>query len=402
MRVSRFGSLVVLALAAITVPTPAQIASSIEARAEMSSAGTASEDVSILAAALRMDRPRLSLSWDAEVANDADRWRGSGQIGGVVRAPAYGPLQLSFASALSNPYRTGIDRHSELVGAARASLRWGAAGLWAGVNVRRVLGGPSSGSTPALGAWRQFGPAVVTVQLAAHRVKSGETPGVRTVPRRDSIFNDSLGRWQTIDRLVDVPDSTGSLHPASWSDAEARLLWTHRGLTLDATLGARFAASGLDQTMWAQLRGVYAISTRFALIAGAASEPADPLLGWERRSSATLGVRVLDVAAPKLRPPAEVRPTPAAFQLLAVRGERHLIRVRAPHAYTVEISADFTEWQPVALTRASPDWWQANVDIPAGTHHVNVRVNGDRWTAPPGLPAVKDEFNGTVGLLVVE
>jgi hypothetical protein len=32
---------------------------------------------------------------------------------------------------------------------------------------------------------------------------------------------------------------------------------------------------------------------------------------------------------------------------------------------------------------------------------MNLRVDGDRWTAPPGTPAVADEFNGTVGLVVV-
>jgi hypothetical protein len=36
-----------------------------------------------------------------------------------------------------------------------------------------------------------------------------------------------------------------------------------------------------------------------------------------------------------------------------------------------------------------------------GTHRVNVRVNGDAWTAPPGMPAVNDEFNGRVGIIVV-
>jgi len=28
-------------------------------------------------------------------------------------------------------------------------------------------------------------------------------------------------------------------------------------------------------------------------------------------------------------------------------------------------------------------------------------VNGDRWVAPPGLPTTDDDFNGTVGLVVI-
>ena len=36
-----------------------------------------------------------------------------------------------------------------------------------------------------------------------------------------------------------------------------------------------------------------------------------------------------------------------------------------------------------------------------GTHRMNIRIDGDSWTAPPGLPTVNDEFSGRVGILVV-
>jgi hypothetical protein len=32
---------------------------------------------------------------------------------------------------------------------------------------------------------------------------------------------------------------------------------------------------------------------------------------------------------------------------------------------------------------------------------LSIRVDAGRWTAPPGLPPVRDEFGETVGLLVV-
>jgi hypothetical protein len=224
---------------------------------------------------------------------------------------------------------------------------------------------------------------------------------VRIVPRRDSMFNDTLGRWEVFERTDGVVDSSRVPTAGSWSDAEARLLWARGRISLDATIGGRFAAQHVDRSLWAQLRGLYAISSRFAIIAGAGSEPADPVAGWERRSFATLGVRVLDAPAPRMLPAPGVRPVPAEFQLLPGRADAYLIRVRVPHAHSVELSADFTDWRPIALTRASTDWWQASATIAPGTYHVNIRVNGDRWTAPPGTPAIEDEFNGTVGLVVV-
>jgi hypothetical protein len=32
---------------------------------------------------------------------------------------------------------------------------------------------------------------------------------------------------------------------------------------------------------------------------------------------------------------------------------------------------------------------------------MNVRIDGDQWRAPPGMATVADEFNGTVGIVVV-
>jgi hypothetical protein len=35
-------------------------------------------------------------------------------------------------------------------------------------------------------------------------------------------------------------------------------------------------------------------------------------------------------------------------------------------------------------------------------HRVAIRVDGDAWTTPPGIAAVQDEFQGTVGIIVVK
>jgi hypothetical protein len=38
----------------------------------------------------------------------------------------------------------------------------------------------------------------------------------------------------------------------------------------------------------------------------------------------------------------------------------------------------------------------------AGIHHINMRIDGGTWIAPPGVPSIRDGFNGEVGVLVVK
>ena len=45
--------------------------------------------------------------------------------------------------------------------------------------------------------------------------------------------------------------------------------------------------------------------------------------------------------------------------------------------------------------------WEAVLPIAPGTYRVSLRVDGSPWSAPPGLVAVTDEFNGEVGLVVI-
>lgn len=403
MRASRLITLVVIIAGLVVRPAPAQLSPSLEARAQLSSGpgGEPWHGTSVLAADLRFDRPFLSLSGTGELHADDDRWRGSAGVTGALRSPALGPFQLSLSGDLLRPHRPEVDQHYQFTGTARASLSRGEWGVWAGIDGRRIMQHASGASaSPSLGGWRQLGAALLSVQLAPRRAQVTGTD-VRIVPRRDSMFNDTLGHWEVFERTDGAVDSSRVPSAGSWSDAEARLLWARGRISLDATIGGRFAAEHVDRSLWAQLRGLYAISSRFAIIAGAGSEPADPVAGWERRSFATLGVRLLDSPAPRMLPAPGVRPVPAAFQLLAGRADAYLIRVRVLHAHSVELSADFTDWRPIALTRVSPDWWQVSAKIAPGTYHVNIRVNGDRWTAPPGTPAIEDEFNGTVGLVVV-
>jgi hypothetical protein len=41
------------------------------------------------------------------------------------------------------------------------------------------------------------------------------------------------------------------------------------------------------------------------------------------------------------------------------------------------------------------------VPVTSGVHQVNVRIDGGEWIVPAGLTAVRDEFGGSVGILLV-
>jgi hypothetical protein len=133
-----------------------------------------------------------------------------------------------------------------------------------------------------------------------------------------------------------------------------------------------------------------------ALLAGATS----PAGGRARYAS--VGVRFSPTLFQRPALPPAVRPAAAAFTLApaAERGQ-FTLRVHVPAARVIELSGDFTKWHPVAMQRVSADAWEVVLPIERGTHHVSIRVDGDAWTAPPGLARVTDDFDGSAGVLVV-
>jgi hypothetical protein len=58
---------------------------------------------------------------------------------------------------------------------------------------------------------------------------------------------------------------------------------------------------------------------------------------------------------------------------------------------------DFSGWSPLTLTPARPRPLGARASpLSPGVHSVNVRVDGGPWAPPPGVPTVRDGFNGEV------
>jgi 1,4-alpha-glucan branching enzyme len=74
---------------------------------------------------------------------------------------------------------------------------------------------------------------------------------------------------------------------------------------------------------------------------------------------------------------------------------------RVPGARHVAIAGEWNEWAAAPLTARRDGRWEIVLPIRPGAYRFSLIVDGDRWTVPPGVPAMDDDFGGRVGLLVI-
>lgn len=352
---------------------------------------------------LRESRVSPSLRYDAPVGFlrlDASALERAGAlsldhaaIDAALSSPALGPLRLDVTGQFRES-RFDSTR-SASVGSA-LSLKHRGSGVWVGTTHERDM---QAGFQ--LGAWQIVRSALVSLSSRS-RTELTTTRSIVTVI--DSFYSDTAG-WQKVGRNVERTQRTRS---RPWSDVEGRLDWSGGRLTLSAVM----TRSNLPRTQdslsqarsltWGSINTTLRINPRVSLITTVGTLPTTAHSDALESRYATLGFRFAHAALLRDPPPAAVRPAATAFRLLPVEPGVYRVVLRSPAARTVEISGDFNQWKPVALTQTSPDVWEVTLPLAAGTYRLNVRVNGDAWTAPPGLPAVDDEFSGRVGLLVVK
>ena len=149
----------------------------------------------------------------------------------------------------------------------------------------------------------------------------------------------------------------------------------------------------------ASMAATYRVAPRVLVRLGAGVYPTDYIRQLPRGKFISIGLRL----ERGRRQPVDwyLPPEVPAFRIDTIPGGARAIRVRAPRALKVEISGDFTDWTPLPMRRVKGGEWEAVLPIAPGTYRVSVRVDGSPWSAPPGLIAVADEFNGEVGLIVI-
>jgi len=123
--------------------------------------------------------------------------------------------------------------------------------------------------------------------------------------------------------------------------------------------------------------------------------PPDFVRGADAASWVAVGMRFFEPSPARSR-------AERAGPIVLVTGarEQRVLVVRAPGAHSVEVMADFTGWEPVALAPAASGFARG-FTLSTGTHRVVVRLDGGAWRPATNTPAVDDDLGGRVGLLVV-
>jgi hypothetical protein len=416
-------------------------------------------DVRALSPSLTLDSPWLSAFAAGDVAAGSSALRGLGWRGTMTAStPSVGGFHLSAsgafaagrdASALALPGTT-TDRVRRFAGSGQLAYRRERGGLWLGIDAlagdpwRLVPDAPAGAADTMPGAthtaanmlgdarshlsagvWRSLGRAVATVEVRSGITRAPgreSTLGTRRViagiTRRDTLSLRMDTSWVNVD--------TGQAGRPGWArrgtDVEARLAWQRGRVALTTIAGLQLLEwrstpegaplARVGRRGWAGVDATVGLGARVALVAAGGTRPRDDVAAmltgaapWrptERSQYATLALRLSPSFFARPALPPVVRPAAAAFDVQKAGGGRYALRVRVPAARIVELSGDFTGWQPVAMRRAAADVWEALVPMSPGTHHLNIRVDGDAWRAPPGTTTVADDFNGTVGVIVVQ
>lgn len=300
-------------------------------------------------------------------------WTMFGSAQGSLFAPARGALrgELHGGGSLTT-YGEGSGS-GQLLGGARAHLARPTGGGWLGAAAGSVKDpvGWRSLTAAELGAWVQLGPVTAQGILLPVRIAGG----------------------------------------VRYADVEATARFGSERFEAVGVGGVRTSVQGYDDSpgAWASVNAVAWVARSVGITAGFGNYPADPGQDLPGARYATLGVRWTPARMRRAQPvlSADVlgaAPVARAPAMRVVNGPagRRTVLFSSPMAQRVEIMGDFTDWAPVQMKPAQPPGtWAISLPIAGGVHQVNVRLDGGEWVVPAGLTAIRDEFGGAVGILLV-
>ena len=341
---------------------------------------------------------------------------GSAALGGGSLAVRTVDGELRSVLRQLGPFDLGVDSRAQFdalrdgarYGTLASSLRLGTRSPVYGV---RLGAGTLASSVPGaslVSPWGVVGGWIRVLGVSASgELAFGSRPGVSTIDTVVPRITTDTGYWISTDSgMVKIPGGTHTewvpvkLHQgmrANFNEARFALGARFADVFIDGTGGLLFAEGGatrahgmLTVTRW--------VAPQVALMAGAGVRVIDAVTGVTDRSL-VFGLRL---APQRVASGIVDAPNAAPTQLAVSRvGDRVTLTLRAPGARQVEIAGDFTEWSPVALSRAHGDTWSVSVPLAPGVYRLNVRVDDGEWTPPPGVSRTVDAYEGTVGVLIV-
>ena len=297
-----------------------------------------------------------------------------GSVQASTFSPAFGPLRVEIALDAGASRYLSMPAFSHVFGAADLHYLAGNRGLWIGGSNGPTSFGGTDGHAGSFEVGTWVTAPVATLTLTATYRAIGDTSYTDFV----GATRVARGRWE-----------------------------------LDGRLGARVWSTGAGHGVYGEASLTYALGRHLGVQLGGGRYPTDPTRGIIAGRYATVGLR-LATGGPRRTDPyrealqwyhtsASPDPSPGApvLELGPSDPGGRVIRIRVDGARRVELMGDFSDWDARDLAQRAPGVWELVAPIGPGPHLVEVRVDGGPWGAPAGVTAVKDEFGGEAGLIVV-
>ena len=377
------GRFVALALGAFAAALPrataaAQLITSVDAGlASVDDQSSAREGAVTFSPALRLERRHAAVSASGTVSLfQRGDWGAQGILAGSAFSPDLGPLRGELSVAANGVAFRDYSESWQYIAQLRAHLHREGRGVWIGGGTGQTLVGTTWNPLAVVdaGGWVRQGP--IAFRGSASRAAIGLED--------DGLPNGSGG----IDGWVRYTELAGSLSLARGAF----------GLDLSGGLRAPDAA---PIARWGTVSASVWFTPHVAAVATVGSYLSDPMHRLPGGSYAMLTMRLASGAGPRASGDTPSRAVDFVVSRAAEDGRR-VIRIQAPRARRVELMGDFTDWRAVPLTREGGDVWHVELSIAPGTYRLSVRVDGGEWRAPPGIPAITDEFDGQVGVIVLQ
>jgi hypothetical protein len=181
---------------------------------------------------------------------------------------------------------------------------------------------------------------------------------------------------------------------------EANLVLAASRRLLDLTVYGGMRRSSLDSPVydeeWIGASAAVWVHAKAALVLSGGRYSSDVLQGLPGGEFVSFGVRLT---------PRRSRPIPpmvsAPIVFSSERARSGGISLTVPGADRVEIAGDWNQWRLEPLVRDDAGEWLVPAGLGPGVYRFNLRVDGERWIVPEGVPEIEDGYGARVGLLII-
>jgi len=391
-----------------------QLTSRIEAgglRTDASGQAAIPTDIWRVAPTVGMRGPHGSVSLGSSAWYGNQSWQlVDGSIGGTLVAPTIYGVRAELIGNASRAYDDRSLGSDQVDVGTRINFAFSKrAGAWVGGGVARPwrVTAVSTVDLMNAGAWMDVGRATFTA--------TGTTLGLTKIGTSDQYSSiDPCGTPSTsVGLSADATLTTAALasqetcHRRSQvSDFTGAVRWNLDRFEIAGEGGHRIGQAAdvpSDSHYWGSATFTMWVAPRAAFVMGGGTQPSNPARGIPARSFGTIGMMFAYAQTKYSVPVTEMNLARIAlFEAKPLAEGMQKIVVRVARVESVDIMGDFSDWSPLTMVRRGRDLWELSVPLGPGRHQINIRTDGGKWIAPPGLPKVSDMFSGEVGVLIVK